>query len=75
MNERLYKVMVAKYEAVIEDCKYKIKCYSDQEIIIPEHPYITAEIDKLLSDMAEAEDKLAVMQLHYGKNEMKKAVL
>ena len=75
MNERLYKVMVAKYEAVIEDCKYKIKCYSDQEIIIPEHPDITAEIDKLLSAMAEAEDKLAVMQLHYGKNEMKKAVL
>ena len=75
MNERLYKVMVAKYEAVIEYCKYKIKCYSDQEIIIPEHPDITAEIDKLLSDMAEAEDKLAVMQLHYGKNEMKKAVL
>ena len=75
MNERLYKVMVSKYEAVIEDCKYKIKCYSDQEIIIPEHPDITAEIDKLLSDMAEAEDKLAVMQLHYGKNEMKKAVL
>ena len=75
MNERLYKVMVAKYEAVIEDCKYKIKCYSDQEIIIPEHPDITAEIDKLLSDMAEAEDKLAVMQLQYGINEMKKAVL
>ena len=68
MNERLRKVMVARYEPVIEDCKYKIKCYSDQEIIIPEHPDITAEIDKLLSDMAEAEDKLAVMELHYGKN-------
>ena len=68
MNERLRKVMEARYQAVIEDCKYKIKCYSDQEIIIPEHPDITAEIDKLLSDMAEAEDKLAVMELHYGKN-------
>ena len=68
MNERLRKVMEAKYEAVIEDCKYKIKCYSDQEIIIPEHPDITAEIDTLLIKMAEAEDKLAVMELHYGKN-------
>ena len=75
MNQRLKEVMIARYNAVVEDCKYKIKCYSDQEIIIPEHPDITAEIDKLLSDMAEAEDKLAVMQLHYGKNEMKKAVL
>ena len=60
--------MEARYQAVIEDCKYKIKCYSDQEIIIPEHPDITAEIDTLLIKMAEAEDKLAVMELHYGKN-------
>ena len=75
MPARLKRVMKAKYEAVIEDCKYKIKCYSDQEIIIPEHPDITAEIDKLLSDMAEAEDKMAVMELHYGKNETEKAVL
>ena len=75
MNERLRKVMEAKYKAVIEDSKYKIKCYSDQEIIIPEHPDITAEIDTLLIKMAEAEDKLAVMELHYGKNEAQKTVL
>ena len=71
MNQRLKEVMIARYNAVIEDCKYKIKCYSDQEIIIPEHPDITAEIDTLLIKMAEAEDKLAVMELHYGKNEAK----
>ena len=75
MNERLRKVMEARYKAVIEDCKYKIKCYSDQEIIIPEHPDITSEVDKLLSEMAEAEDKLAVMELHYDKNGADKAVL
>ena len=75
MNERLRKVMEAKYKAVIEDSKYKIKCYSDQEIIIPEHPDITAEIDTLLIKMAEAEDKLAVMELHYGKNEANKSIL
>ena len=74
MNERLRKVMEARYQAVIEDCKYKIKCYSDQEIIIPEHPDITAEIDTLLIKMAEAEDKLAVMELHYGKNGTKQVL-
>ena len=67
MNERLRKVMEAKYKAVIEDCKYKIKCYSDQEIIIPEHPDITGEVDKLLAKISSAEDKMAVMELHYGK--------
>ena len=75
MNERLRKVMEARYRAVIEDCKYKIKCYSEQEIIIPEHPDITSEVYKLLSEMAEAEDKLAVMELHYDKNVADKNVL
>ena len=75
MNERLRKVMVARYEAIIEDCKYKIRCYSDQEMVIPEHPDITLEIDKLLTDMSNAEEKLAVMELHYGKIETEKVVL
>ena len=71
MNDKLRTVLKKRYEADIEDAKYKIKCFSDQEIIIPEHPDITAEIDTLLIKMAEAEDKLAVMELHYGKNEAK----
>ena len=75
MNEKLRTVLKKSYEAEIEDCKYKIKCYSDQEIIIPEHPDITAEIDTLLIKMAEAEDKLAVMELHYGKNGANKGIL
>ena len=75
MNERLRKVMVARYRAIIEDCKYKIRCYSDQEMVIPEHPDITLEVDKLLTDMSTAEEKLAVMELHYGKIGTEKVVL
>ena len=74
MNDRLKQVMIARYKAVIEDCKYKIKCYSEQEIIIPEHPDITAEIDTLLMKMAEAEDKMAVIELHYGRNGTKQVL-
>ena len=47
MNDRLRTVLKKRYEADIEDAKYKIKCFSDQEIIIPEHPDITLEVDKL----------------------------
>jgi hypothetical protein len=64
-----------RYEAEIEDAKYKIKCYSDQELIIPEHPDITGEVDKLLAKISAAEDKLAVMELHYGKIVADKSVL
>ena len=68
MNNQIRTVLKKRYEAEIEDAKYKIKCYSEQELIIPEHPDITGEVDKLLMKIAEAEDKMAVMELHYGKN-------
>jgi hypothetical protein len=75
MNDKLRNVLNCRYKAEIEDAKYKIKCYSEHELVIPEHPDITAEVDKLLMKMAEAEDKLAVMSLHYGDNVADKTVL
>ena len=71
MNNKLRKVLEKRYEAEIEDAKYKIECYSDQELIIPEHSDITGEVDKLLAVIGSAEDKLAVMSLHYGNNKAK----
>jgi len=69
MNDKLRNVLNKRYEAEIADAKYKIQCYSEHELVIPEHPDITAEVDKLLMKIAEAEDKLSVMRLHYGNNE------
>jgi len=43
--------------------------------VIPEHPDITAEVDKLLEVMSNAEEKLAVMELHYDGNVAEKSVL
>ena len=74
MNERIKSVLKSRYKAEIEDAKYKIKCYSEHELVIPEHPDITAEVDKLLSVMAEAEDKLAVIQAHYGQKTPKQVL-
>ena len=74
MNNKLRKVLTCKYKAEIEDALYKIQCYSEHELIIPEHPDITAEVDKLLQKIAEAEDKMAVMELHYGKKEADKTL-
>ena len=75
MNSKLRNVLKKKYQAEIADCLYKIECYSEHELVIPEHPDITAEVDKLLSVMAEAEDKLAVMELHYDQKEANKSLL
>ena len=74
MNNKLRMVLRKKYEAEIEDAKYKIECFSQQELVIPEHPDITGEVDKLLDVIAAAEDKLAVMSLHYDKNVAKEVL-
>ena len=75
MNDKLRTVLKKRYEADIEDAKYKIKCFSEHELVIPEHPDITLEVDKLLQKIAEAEDKLAVMSQHYGENVAEKNIL
>jgi len=75
MNDKLRKVLNYRYNAEIEDAKYKIKLYSEQELIIPEHPDITGEIDKLLEKIAQAEEKMSVMELHYGEKEADKQPL
>ena len=67
MNDRLKNVLTKRYNAEIEDAKYKIECYSQQELLIPDHSDITGEVDKLLHQIGLAEEKMAVMELHYGK--------
>ena len=75
MNEMLFRTLLKKYEAVIEDCMYKIQSLSENNIIIPEHVDITGEADKLLQTMAEAEDKVSIMRKYYVKNKAEKQAL
>ena len=75
MNDKLFRTILKRYEAVIEDANYKIEIICEQNLVIPEHIDITGEIDKLLQIIAEAEDKLSVMRKYYGRNKADKAVL
>jgi len=75
MNDKLFRTLLKKYDAVIEDSLFKIDIINEQLLVIPEHIDITGEVDKLLQIIAEAEDKLSVLRLHYGKKEANKAVL
>ena len=75
MNDMLFKTLLKRYEAVIEDALYKIQSFNENNIIIPEHTDITGEVDKLLQIIAEAEDKVAVMSLHYGEKKADKPLL
>ena len=67
MNDKLFRTLLKKYDAVIEDSLFKIDIINNQLLVIPEHTDITGEVDKLLQIIAEAEDKLSVLSLHYGE--------
>ncbi|MDC1109758.1 hypothetical protein OAS30_00880 [Candidatus Pelagibacter sp.] len=75
MNDMLFRTLLRRYEATIEDCMYKIQSLSENNIIIPEHVDITGEADKLLQIMAEAEDKVAIMRKYYVQNKAEKNLL
>ena len=75
MNDRLFRTILKRYEALIEDANYKIEIICEQNLVIPEHIDITGEIDKLLQIIAESEDKLSVMRKYYGEKKTNKTVL
>ena len=75
MNSKLKMVLKKRYESEIADALYKIECFSNHELVIPEHPDLTAEVDKQLALISSSEDKLSVIELHYDKNKAKREIL
>ena len=75
MNARMYNTLEARYQAEIEDAKYKIDAIEEHNMVIPEHIDITGEVDKLLGQIGKAEEKLSVMRKYYGKKETKNNVM
>ena len=67
MNDDLFRTILKRYEADIEDANYKINCITDHGLVIPEHTDITGEVDKLLLKISEAEGKLAALRKYYGE--------
>ena len=75
MNDKLFRTILKRYEAAIEDANYKIEIICERNLVIPEHIDITGEIDKLLQIIAENEDKVAAMRKYYGGKKADTAIL
>ena len=75
MNDKLFRTILKRYEAAIEDANYKMEIICEQNLVIPEHIDITGEMDKLLQIIAESEDNLFVMRKYYGAKNSDKAIL
>ena len=74
MNDKLFRTLLKRYEAEIEDAMYKIDCINDHNLVIPEHVDITGEIDILLGKIGKAEEKLSVMRKYYGEKKAKEVL-
>ena len=71
MNDKMFKALMKRYDAEIEDALYRIDCINDHNLIIPEHTDILGEIDKMLQKISSAEDRLAALRRHYGEKKAK----
>ena len=69
MNDNLFRTLLRRYEADVEDALYKIASLNSNNMIIPEHIDITGEVDKLLLKISETEGKLSALRQHYVKKE------
>jgi hypothetical protein len=57
----MLEALKKRYEAQIAESKVTLKIYLSNSVGIGEHPQHLDEVDKLLGAIAEAEDKLKVI--------------
>ena len=67
IRERIYKALVAHYTAEQETALVKIDALLRGDVV-PGHVSLTEDIDKLLSKVADATEKMAILKRHYGMN-------
>ena len=44
----MFKALMKRYDAEIEDALYRIDCINDHNLIIPDHTVILGEVDYML---------------------------
>jgi hypothetical protein len=63
MRERIYKALITKYNAQIEEALLKIDLLLERDA-----KWAVAVIDKLLGEVADTEAKMAKLRQFYGTN-------
>ena len=62
LRQAILQALEDKYTAQISEADATIKIYLDHSVGIGEHPQVLDEIDKLVHKIAEAEEKLKIIQ-------------
>ena len=66
----LYKAIVKRYEADISAAVATLIIYFDNPVGIGEHPQHLDEIDKLIGQIASAEDNLKALNKHFNNTQI-----
>ena len=62
MKKAILEALEARYNAQISEADATIKIYLENSVGIGEHPQHIDEIDKLVDKIAQAEEKLKILQ-------------
>ena len=65
IRESIIKALRKKYEADIQEAKATTEVYLQRPVGIGEHPQFIEELDKLVSKIAEADDKIKIINSHF----------
>ena len=65
MKDVILKALRLKYEGQIDEAKANIDIYLTSSVGIGEHPEILEAIDTQINKIAEAEDRLMVLDGHF----------
>ena len=63
---KMIKALQDKYDAIISESEATIEIYLTKPVGIGEHPQHIEEVDKLVNKIAEAEDKITVLERFKG---------
>ena len=63
---RMLDALRKMYEAEIAHAKANVEVYLKNPVGIGEHPDLVSAVDEQIDKMAHAEDKLEVLNKHYG---------
>ncbi len=62
IKKAIVDALDARYNAQIAEAEATIKIYMEQSVGIGEHPQHIDEVDKLIQKIAEAEEKIAILE-------------
>ena len=62
VKRAIVEALEARYEAQIAEAEATIKIYMENSVGIGEHPQHIDEVDKLIQKIAEAEEKLGILE-------------